>query len=85
MRNRRTESCEEQGRDRALPEADLRADERRVRKHDAGECAGRRRRPLRRTQHATGACTLAFWHASDHYGQLVVYLRMNGIVPPASR
>jgi hypothetical protein len=21
----------------------------------------------------------------DHYGQLVVYLRMNGIVPPASR
>jgi hypothetical protein len=24
-------------------------------------------------------------HASDHYGQLVEYLRMNGIVPPASR
>jgi len=24
-------------------------------------------------------------HISDHYGQLVVYLRMNGIVPPASR
>ena len=23
-------------------------------------------------------------HAWDHYGQLVVYLRMNGIVPPAS-
>ncbi len=23
-------------------------------------------------------------HAYDHYGQLVVYLRMNGIVPPAS-
>lgn len=29
--------------------------------------------------------TLAVWHASDHYGQLVVYLRMNGVVPPASR
>jgi uncharacterized damage-inducible protein DinB len=27
----------------------------------------------------------ALWHATDHYGQLVVYLRMNGIVPPASR
>jgi uncharacterized damage-inducible protein DinB len=27
----------------------------------------------------------ALWHASDHYGQLVIYLRMNGIVPPASR
>jgi len=24
-------------------------------------------------------------HANDHYGQLVEYLRMNGIVPPASR
>jgi hypothetical protein len=27
----------------------------------------------------------ALWHMSDHYGQLVEYLRMNGIVPPASR
>ena len=32
-----------------------------------------------------GITTLAVWHASDHYGQLVVYLRLNGIVPPASR
>ena len=24
-------------------------------------------------------------HAFDHYGQMVEYLRMNGIVPPASR
>jgi uncharacterized damage-inducible protein DinB len=24
-------------------------------------------------------------HGEDHYGQMVVYLRMNGIVPPASR
>jgi uncharacterized damage-inducible protein DinB len=32
-----------------------------------------------------GLTTLAVWHASDHYGQLVVYLRLNGIVPPASR
>jgi hypothetical protein len=24
-------------------------------------------------------------HSADHYGQLVEYLRMNGIVPPASR
>lgn len=29
--------------------------------------------------------TAALWHISDHYGQLVEYLRMNGIVPPASR
>jgi len=29
--------------------------------------------------------TIGVWHASDHYGQLVVYLRMNGLVPPASR
>lgn len=32
-----------------------------------------------------GITTLAVWHASDHYGQLVVYLRMNGIVPPGAR
>lgn len=32
-----------------------------------------------------GIAILAIWHASDHYGQLVEYLRMNGIVPPASR
>jgi DinB superfamily/S-adenosyl-l-methionine hydroxide adenosyltransferase len=32
-----------------------------------------------------GLTTLAVWHASDHYGQLVMYLRMNGIVPPASQ
>jgi hypothetical protein len=25
------------------------------------------------------------WHGFDHYGQAVVYLRMNGIIPPASR
>lgn len=25
------------------------------------------------------------WHSFDHYGQMVEYLRMNGIVPPASR
>jgi hypothetical protein len=24
-------------------------------------------------------------HAFDHYGQMVEYLRMNGIIPPASR
>jgi hypothetical protein len=30
------------------------------------------------------AITVA-WHGYDHYGQMVEYLRMNGIVPPASR
>ena len=28
---------------------------------------------------------LAIWHPFDHYGQMVVYARMNGVVPPASR
>ena len=27
----------------------------------------------------------AIAHSYDHYGQMVEYLRMNGIVPPASR
>jgi hypothetical protein len=28
---------------------------------------------------------LTIWHSFDHYGQMVEYLRMNGIIPPASR
>jgi DinB superfamily len=32
-----------------------------------------------------GIGMLAVGHCFDHYGQMVVYLRMNGIVPPASR
>jgi uncharacterized damage-inducible protein DinB len=28
---------------------------------------------------------LALTHATDHYGQLVEYLRMNGVIPPGSR
>jgi len=28
---------------------------------------------------------VALWHASDHYGQLIEYVRMNGVVPPASQ
>jgi hypothetical protein len=35
---------------------------------------------------ARGAAALVpVWHSFDHYGQMVVYARMNGIVPPASR
>lgn len=39
------------------------------------------------TAHGTRAGMAAFGiaHFMDHYGQMVVYLRMNGIVPPASR
>ena len=29
--------------------------------------------------------SIGTWHPMDHYGQMVEYLRMNGIVPPASR
>ncbi len=25
------------------------------------------------------------WHTMDHYGQLVIYARMNGVIPPQSR
>jgi hypothetical protein len=32
-----------------------------------------------------GLATVIVWHAADHYGQMTLYLRMNGIVPPASR
>ena len=29
--------------------------------------------------------SIGMWHPMDHYGQMVEYLRMNGIIPPASR
>ncbi len=32
-----------------------------------------------------GMTTLIVGHVMDHYGQVVEYLRMNGIIPPASR
>jgi uncharacterized damage-inducible protein DinB len=38
---------------------------------------------MKLTRGGLGAFSTA--HPFDHYGQMVVYLRMNGIVPPASR
>lgn len=32
-----------------------------------------------------GISVVAVWHVTDHYGQLVEYLRMNGIVPPMTQ
>ncbi|PYV99718.1 MAG: DinB family protein [Acidobacteria bacterium] len=32
-----------------------------------------------------GMAAALAWHGFDHYGQMVEYLRMNGIIPPASR
>jgi len=32
-----------------------------------------------------GLAQVCIWHAADHYGQMTLYLRLNGIVPPASR
>jgi uncharacterized damage-inducible protein DinB len=31
-----------------------------------------------------GLASFSIEHANDHYGQMVVYLRMNGVVPPPS-
>ena len=42
--------------------------------------------PLKRSEVTRSALiTETFLHAYDHYGQMVEYLRMNGVVPPASR
>jgi uncharacterized damage-inducible protein DinB len=32
-----------------------------------------------------GLAGVCIWHAADHYGQITIYLRLNGVVPPASR
>jgi uncharacterized damage-inducible protein DinB len=31
-----------------------------------------------------GIANLTIWHTFDHYGQMAVYARMNGVIPPAS-
>jgi uncharacterized damage-inducible protein DinB len=32
-----------------------------------------------------GISAVAVWHITDHYGQIVEYMRMNGIVPPETQ
>ncbi|HYL96930.1 MAG TPA: DinB family protein [Terriglobales bacterium] len=32
-----------------------------------------------------GISVIAVWHITDHYGQMVEYLRMNGLVPPMTQ
>ena len=32
-----------------------------------------------------GLAEVCIWHAAEHYGQMIIYLRLNGIVPPTSR
>ncbi|HZU22108.1 MAG TPA: DinB family protein, partial [Terriglobales bacterium] len=46
-----------------------------------GPCQGRYGCPNTRL----GLLQVAVWHSGDHYGQVVEYLRMNGIVPPGSQ
>jgi hypothetical protein len=42
--------------------------------------------PLKRGEVTRSALIVeSLIHAFDHYGQMVEYLRMNGVVPPASR
>ena len=42
--------------------------------------------PLKRGEVTRSALvTESLMHVADHYGQIVEYLRMNGVVPPASR
>jgi len=42
--------------------------------------------PLRKGEVTRSALVVeSLMHAADHYGQIVEYLRMNGVVPPASR
>ena len=32
-----------------------------------------------------GLAVISVWHNADHFGQMAIYLRLNGIVPPGSR
>lgn len=39
----------------------------------------------KKTTTRAGLASAIAWHTMDHYGQMVVYGRMNGVVPPQSR
>jgi uncharacterized damage-inducible protein DinB len=42
--------------------------------------------PLKKSEVTRSALVVeSLFHAADHYGQMIEYLRMNGVVPPASR
>lgn len=41
--------------------------------------------PMNMKMTRAGGATFCLAHSMDHYGQMVEYLRMNGIVPPASQ
>jgi hypothetical protein len=32
-----------------------------------------------------GLAEVCIWHAANHYRQMIIYLRLNGMVPPTSR
>jgi len=49
------------------------------------KCSRSSRRTLRGPSTKLGLAVAAVWHISDHYGQIVEYLRMNGIVPPSTQ
>ncbi len=40
---------------------------------------------MTKTGTPAGMTSFGIAHMMDHYGQMAEYLRMNGIVPPASR
>jgi len=39
----------------------------------------------KKTTTRAGLAAAIAWHTMDHYGQMVVYGRMNGVVPPGSK
>lgn len=49
------------------------------------DIAGSPQSPLGKNTTRLGLAEEALIHAMDHYGQMIEYLRMNGIVPPGSR
>lgn len=49
---------------------------------DTGNALKRVEGPYAGPNTRLGIAVVAVWHIADHYGQIVEYLRMNGIVPP---
>ena len=52
---------------------------------DAGDALVREEGRYAAPNTRLGLAVTAVWHITDHYGQCVEYLRMNGIVPPVTQ
>ena len=85
LRKGRPRSRQNQGETGEVFTGFLRLRSPRTRHHQREERIGMRRGPYAGPNTRLGIAVAAVWHIADRYGQIVEYLRMNGIVPPSTQ